>query len=513
MALVAMTQTVVVFNITTLQVAIERIAYQFDASASSVKTTIVVYWLVVAAVVLPAARLAPSWGALRVFRGAMVLFVAAMLVMALSPRYVDMLFAQVAAGVATAAVLPTLVLLIADHYRGDIPRRALNWIAMAQAVSIVPALLVAGALTTWLSWRLAFGFLVVLGLATYKLSGQLRESPQRSPANVDAVGLLLEVLAIFLIGWGCNRLTDWGVFLGSSRTSANLIHLLQAPILIVIGAVLVRALIAWERKYGAAGGTPLIALGMFGSPSERCVLFSIFSVGVLSAAITFVIPLYMENVQGRTSFSTAVALMPFAGASFAAGALVVRLRGRVHPRLIARYAFLILALGAALLGETMRGRWSDLPVIIGLVLAGLGAGALSTLLFKFLVTRAALGPAEDVTALCNSTNYFASAVGTALASALVIGMLSVSVQNKLTESPVSADLTEQINLNSVAFVSNDRLRQALSRTGATPQQVEAAIQINTQARTHALQMCFFALAALAVLAFFRATALPDWLGV
>jgi MFS family permease len=508
-----MAQTIVVFNITTLQVAIEGIARQFDVPVSSVETAIVIYWLVVAALVLPAARLAPSWGARRVFRAAMVLFVAAMTVMAWSPGWTAMMSAQVVAGVATAAVMPTLALLIVEHYGSDLQRSALNWLAMAQAMSIVPALLLAGALTTWLSWRVSYGFLAVWGLAIYKLSGQLRSSAPQSRAKVDTVGLLLEILAIFLIGWGVNKLTDWGALLAGFKTSSNLLALSRAPALILLGAVLAKAFVAWERKYRAAGGTPLIALGMFGGPSERCVLYSIFSVGVLSAAITFVIPLYMENVQGRTSFYTAVALMPFAGASFAAGALVLPLRGRVHPRLIARYAFLIVAFGAALLGETMRGRWSDVPVIIGMVLVGLGVGALSTLLFKFLVTRASTDPAEDVTTLCNSANSFASAIGTALASALVIGMLSASVQGKLLQSPAAADLKQQINLSNVSFVSNDRLRKALSRTDATPPQVEEAIRINTQARTHALRVCFFTLAALAALAFIPAAALPDWVGM
>src|SRR5215469_2387792 len=133
MVLVAMAEIVVVFNVTTLQVAIVGIANNFNAPASSVETTIVIYWLVVAALILPAAKLDPSWGARRVFRGAMALFAAAMAVMALSPGSFAMMSAQVVAGVATAAVMPTLALLIADHYGGDIRKSALSWLAIAQA--------------------------------------------------------------------------------------------------------------------------------------------------------------------------------------------------------------------------------------------------------------------------------------------------------------------------------------------------------------------------------------------
>lgn len=510
---VAMAETVVVFNITTLQLAVEGIAKNFDSPAASVKTAIVTYWFVVAALILPAAKLLPRWGARRVFRGAMALFAAAMAVMAYSAGPLTMMAAQVAAGVASAALMPTLAVLIAEHYLGDLQRSALNWLAMAQAVGVVPALLVAGALTTWVSWRVTFAILVVWSVFIYRFSVDMRSSLPRAAASVDTVGLLLEALAIFLIGWGCNLLTDWSPLLAGSRTFSNLVTLLRAPILIGLGAILVRVFVAWSRKHGASGGTPLIAFKMFGTPAERSVLLSIFSVAVLSAAITFVIPLYIENVQGRTSLYTAVALMPFAGASFAAGGIVVQLRGRVHPRRIARYAFLVVAIGATLLGENMRGRWSDLLVIIGMVLAGFGDGALSTLLFKFLITRASAQATEDVTPLCNSTDYFGAAVGTALASALVIGMLGVTVQGRMLQSPaISDELKEQINLNDVSFISNDRLREALERTTATPAQVEEAIRINTQGRLHALRVCFLILAALAAFAFFPAAALPDWVG-
>lgn len=511
--LVAMAATVVVFNITTLQVALDGIADSFNDPASSVKTTIVIFWLVVAALILPAAKLDPSWGARRVFRASMALFAAAMIMMALSVGAVTMTVAQVAAGVATAAVMPTLPPLIAEHYGAERQKSALDWLAMTQAVGLVPALLVAGALTTWVTWRMAFALLAVWALAISGLGARLRSCAPPFPARVDLVGLTLEVLGIFLIGWGFNRLTDWTSFLAGSRTAYNMINLAWPPALMVLGAVLIRGFVAWSRRYMVAGGTPLIAVGMFGSSPARSVLLSLFTVAALSAAITFVIPLYIENVQGRTSLFTSVALMPFAVSSFLAGVFVVQFRGRLHPRRIARYAFFAVAVGAALLGENMRGRWSDSLVIFGMILAGIGDGALSTLLFKLLMTRGSADGTADVAPVCSSSDYFGAAVGTALASALVIGMLGASVYGKVLESPViPPELQQQLNLDNVLFVSNERLRTSLARTTATPLHVEEAIRINTEGRLHALRICFFTLAALAALAFFPAGALPDWVG-
>jgi MFS family permease len=512
LVVVAMAQTLLVFNLTAVKVSIEDIASTFSTSASSVKTVIVIYCLVVAALILLGAKIAPSFGARRIFRATVALFAAAMAIMTVSASTGTIILAQVAAGVATAAMVPTLAALISDHYGGPHQAKALAWLAAVQAMSIVPAFLVAGSLTTWFTWRLAFGLLVLWSLVIYLLGGRLRPTAIRSRATIDKVGLVLVTLAIFLIGVGCNNLTDWGALLARPRAPFHLLQLSPAPFVIICGLLLIKAYLLWSRKLRARGGTPLVSLDAFSGLQERSLLFSIFTVGVLGSAITFVVPMYIEIVQGRTSVYTAVAFIPFTVSSFLAAIFVVRLRGRVHPRRIARAAFLGVALGAALLGATMRNGWGNAMVILGMVLVGIGEGALATLLLKLLLARAT-GITDDVPSLCGTTDYFAAAVGTALASALVIGVLGSNIQRELGRSPAfTVDLLDQLRLDSVSFISNDYLQKRLSDTTATPDQITEAVRINTQARLRALRVCFFALSVLAALAFLPAAALPDFEG-
>src|SRR5699024_7341523 len=103
--------------------------------------------------------------------------------------------------------------------------------------------------------------------------------------------------------------------------------------------------------------------------------------------------------------------------------------------------------------------------------------------------------AHEVDPLCGATSHLASAVGAGLAGALVVGVLSMSVQQHLSVDPVTAnELRTHLNLDKVAFVSNDRLQQLLELTPATPEQIAAAVQINTDARLFALKLSFFVLA-------------------
>jgi MFS family permease len=204
-------------------------------------------------------------------------------------------------------------------------------------------------------------------------------------------------------------------------------------------------------------------------------------------------------------------MIPFSIASFIAAVLVVRLYGRLSPRDIARYGFLVMAAGVGLLGVVIRNEWSTFMVIVGMTLAGLGEGALVSLLFNVLVSSSPKALAGDVGSLRGTTNNLAAGVGTALAGALVVGLLSSGVHRELVHNPkIPDELKQQINLDSIAFISNRQLSTALSHKTEAPEQVAEAVRINTDARLQALKISFFTLAGLALLAFFPAGGLPGY---
>jgi len=65
----------------------------------------------------------------------------------------------------------------------------------------------------------------------------------------------------------------------------------------------------------------------------------------------------------------------------------------------------------------------------------------------------------------------------------------------------SAASCAHLDLSRVAFISNDRLQQALEQSPLTPEHIENAVQINTHARLLALKLSFFALAGLTFVGF------------
>lgn len=511
MVIIAMAQILMIFNISSLQVSIEGIVSSFRTPATTVGTAIVTYSLVVAGFIMLGAKAGQMFGSRRVFRVMVLLFCAAMALMAFSPGPVVMLIAQVLAGAAAAALVPTLVVLIADNYRGAQQEKALGWLGGAQAMGIVLAFLIAGALSTWIGWRYTFGFLALLAGVIYQLGGKLSPIKGRSNVSLDWIGAVLAASAVLLISLGANNITDWGFLLAGPEAPFTIVDMSPAPIMIVCGIFLGQGFFAWSRRRRAAGKTSLIALEVVDTPKERSAVLSLFIIGALGSATTFLVPLYIQIVQGRTGMQTAVAVIPFSLASFAAAVLVIRLYGRMSPRRIARYAFLVVAAGVGLLGVVIRNDWSTFMVIVSMVLVGLGEGALVTVLFNVLVTASPKELAGDVGSLRGTTNNLAAGVGTALAGAVVVGVLGASVHRALVHNPVIPDeLKMEMNLDNVPFTSNSQLRNFLVKTGATAEQVNEAERINIEVRLVALKVSFFTLSGLALLAFFPAGGLPDY---
>jgi hypothetical protein len=232
---------------------------------------------------------------------------------------------------------------------------------------------------------------------------------------------------------------------------------------------------------------------------------------MLANALTFLVPLYVQMVQGRTSLATAVAMIPYQLAVFASAISVLSFYDRLTPRQIARSSFALVSFALALLGIAMHNEFSDLFVILGLVMFGLGQGALATLLFNVLVTYAPRQFAGDVGSLRGTIKNLAAGLGTALAGALAVGILSVNVQRSLVDNPaIPPELIIQVDLDRANFVSNQRLHEVMAKTTATPEQIAEAVRINADSRRRALKLSFLLLGGIALLVIVPVGRLPGY---
>jgi MFS family permease len=211
------------------------------------------------------------------------------------------------------------------------------------------------------------------------------------------------------------------------------------------------------------------------------------------------------------SSATAIAMMPFNLTVFFSAMLIVRFYDKLTPRQIGRCGFILCTVALVWLAFVARNDWSAVPVLFGLFVFGVGQGSLVTLVFNVLVTASPKELAGDVGSLRGTTNNLASAVGTAVAGALLVGLLTTIVLGRVAATPeLTPEVQAMVNLDSINFVSNDRLSAALETAGATPEQVSAAVMVNAESRLRALKIGFLIMAAIALLSIIPAGQLPDY---
>ena len=233
--------------------------------------------------------------------------------------------------------------------------------------------------------------------------------------------------------------------------------------------------------------------------------------GALEAMLNFSVPLYIQIIQGRTPFETAIAMMPFNLTVFFTALLVVRLYPILPPRRIGQIGFAICTVALLWLAWVVRNDWQAPVVMVGLVAFGIGQGALVTLVFNVLVTAAPKEIAGDVGSLRGTTQNLAAGVGTAIAGALLVGLLSSAILYRVAENPqLPPEALATINLDSINFVTNERLLTLMEGSAATPEQIQEAVRINTESRLLALKIGLLIMAGVALLTIIPAGRLPDY---
>ncbi|GEC75620.1 MFS transporter [Microbacterium maritypicum] len=503
-------QVLMSFNVAALPISLGGMVSEFGVPPTVASTTIVMYGLAVAALVMTGAKLGQRIGWVLIFRIVIALFAASSVMMILAPTVWWAIAGQAVAGAAAAIIVPSIVALIAENYRGQQQATAIGAIGSARAISGVSAFLIGGTLGTLVGWRPMFFIVLGIAVVVFALSFTLR-GDRGASIRIDLVASLLIGAAIVLLTLGFNNLNSWGAVAATADAPFNVIGLSPAPVFIVVGLVLGQAFFLWTRRRMSEGRVPLIDLSVLGSSRERAAVYAMFIVVALEACVNFTIPLYIQIVQGRTPFDTSMAMMPFNLTVFVTATLVVRLYRRFPPRTIGVVGFILTTVALVWLSFVVNNDWETIPTIAGLIVFGIGQGALVTLVFNVLVTAAPAELAGDVGSLRGTTQNLASAVGTALAGVLLVSLLGLSIGRAVVEPPeLPPSLVAQVDMDNLNFVSNDDLRAALEATDATPEQVDAAVAVNEESRLGTLKLGLLLLAGISALAILPASRLPQY---
>ncbi len=360
---------------TAVAVALPGIQAELGLNLGEQTWVINAYTLTMAALTLPAGRLADRYGRRRVFLSGLATFLVTSVVAGAATSEAMLITARAIQGLGAALIAPASLAMIADAFPGRSRGTAIGLWAGISASALGLGPLFGAIITDNLGWAWIFWLNVPLGAGGWLLVRAVVAESYASdtPRTLDIRGVGLSATALVTLLMALARGND------SGWTALGTVALLTA-------AAVSLGLFVWhetrteepllqpewfhDRTF--AGANTLILL----STSVMCSLF-------------FFLAIYLQTVLGYTALMAGLGLLPLTVTIVATGPLAGRLADRIGARLPVTAGMLLL--GGALLGLAGLDVDSSLLWLIPwLAVAGIGIGLVTA-----PTTTAALGTDES----------------------------------------------------------------------------------------------------------------------
>lgn len=509
LAIVMLCQIQVSFN--AFNVSIEGIVDDLGIPATSVGLALTTSTFAMAGFVLLGARIGAKIGPRRALHIGMVGPTIAAITIALTNQGWMLFAVQALNGATVALAAPALTVVIASNYQGKQQSQAIGFLASAIPLAQVVSLLIAGAFASSIGWRWSFVLLSVIGIANLLLIARLAPIDAHPEVVIDWRGAALSSVGIIMISAAFSFLNAWGFLEATEQAPFDIAGLSPVPFLLIIGIVLFHAFFRSTRSRMDDGQPVLFSLDVLRSTKERSIVACMALMLFIGTATSFLLPLYMQVVQGLSGFQTSLSIVPYTLSIFVANTQVSRLYDRFSPAAITRASFVVVFAALTLLAFTIRNDWSQVSVVVGLVTLGLAQGCIVALVFNKLLMSNPKELAGDVGAFRGLTHNISGSIGIAVGTAIAVSLLGSIVARDAISSPAfSPELVEQVNFDNTNFITSDQLVVVLEERGATPAEVDQAVEIYEDARLRSLRTTLMFLAALALLALVPAGKMPDF---
>jgi len=103
---------------------------------------------------------------------------------------------------------------------------------------------------------------------------------------------------------------SWGFILATPAAPFSILGLSPALIFIVLGIVLAQVFFAWLRKRKVEQKPQLWSLEVIDTAEEKTTTMCMATMLFIGTAANFLIPLYIQIVQGRSRIQTSLSIIP-----------------------------------------------------------------------------------------------------------------------------------------------------------------------------------------------------------
>ena len=407
----ALAQFICSFAGSNMNVMITDISSDLDTTVQGVQVAITVFLLVMAAFMIPGGKLTDRWGRKRCFTLGLIVYAVGALLSAAAPSLgVLILGNSILEGLGTCLLIPPVYILTTMFFHDLTSRaRAFGIITGMGGVGAAAGPLIGGLITTAISWRAAFVFQAIVIAVILWLSRSISDPVAPDPSRpFDVLGTILSAAGLVLVVTGVLAADN---------------DLVLTAVLVLSGALLLGLFWLHIRRREREGADALLSTALFRNRISNLGLITQNVQWLLLMGTAFVVSAYLQVVRGYNAIETGVIFTAATGGILASSLAAERLARRYPQRTIILMGFAITIIGVAVLLPLVNASGSAWAFAPGLLLIGLGVGAMLTPSVNIVQSAFPENQQGEISGLSRCISNLGSSLGTAVAGTiLVVGL-------------------------------------------------------------------------------------------
>ena len=433
----------IIVDSTIVNVAIPSIVDELGISSTEVQWVQETYTLVFAALLLVFGTLADRYGKRRLLLIGVVVFAVASIFAALAADGTLLIAARTLQGVGGALMLPSSLSIINSTFRGR--ERAIAFAVWGSTIGGMAAVgpLLGGWLTTYFSWRWAFGInvplsiIIVIGLLLFVVESREQGAPRR----IDVIGALLSVVLFSSLVFGLIEGRTYGWFFSDTPPSFWTWDISPIPFAFLLAALALATFIAWGLRRQRRGESTMLAFALLRIPSFRNGNIAALVVSLGEFGIILSLPLFLQNVLGYDALQTGLVIVALAVGSFVASGFAGAFGNRIAPVLIVRVGILAEIVGLLMVAFSLSPTAEWWNIVPGLFVYGFGVGSATAQLTGVILKDVPLDQSGQGSGTQSTSRQIGSALGIAILGTVLFTSLGSGLSARLDDQaqlPVAA---------------------------------------------------------------------------
>jgi MFS family permease len=409
----ALAQFICSFAGSNMNVMINDISHDLNTDVKGVQTTITLFLLIMAVLMIPCSKLTDRFGRKRCLVGGLVLYGIGTVLSAIAPGLgVLILGNSVFQGVGTAFLIPPVYILTTLAFTSLESRaKAFGVISGAGGIGAAAGPLIGGVITSGISWRAAFVFQALVVGTIIVLCRRVNDPLDPDPTRpFDALGAALSAVGMFFVVFG---------ILQAGENNTLLV------ICLALGSACLAAFMFYIRSRERSGKEPLLSTSVFRNRTANLGLVTQNLQWLLLMGVSFTVSVFLQTERHYDAIKTGVIFTAATLGVLVSSLAAQRLAQRRPQKTLIAGGFVLVLVGIGLLlglvHAASSSAWAFAP---GLLLIGLGLGVMLTPSVNLVQGAFPEEKQGEISGLSRSISNLGSSFGTAIAGTILVSDLA-----------------------------------------------------------------------------------------